>query len=77
MRKTKGILGVVETLFATSVCGCLFSLTAGQPLIIIGTTGPIIVFEQVVYEVRYFPLTSNLDLVHHLVNSQSTLLSYC
>ena len=51
-KKTNGAFGVLETLMATSICGVLFSLTAGQPLIIVGITGPILVFEEVVYEVN-------------------------
>ncbi|XP_065051881.1 band 3 anion transport protein-like isoform X2 [Rhopilema esculentum] len=49
-KKTDGWLGVQETLIATSFGGILFALFAGQPLIIIGTTGPILVFEQATYE---------------------------
>lgn len=49
-KKTEGWLGVTETLIATSLCGILFALFAGQPLIIVGTTGPILVFEQATYE---------------------------
>ena len=50
-KKTDQWLGVKETLIATSLCGILFALFAGQPLIIVGTTGPILVFEQATYEV--------------------------
>ena len=53
-KKTEQWLGVKETLMATSLCGILFALFAGQPLIIVGTTGPILVFEQATYEVGYF-----------------------
>jgi len=49
-KKTEQWLGVKETLMATSLCGILFALFAGQPLIIVGTTGPILVFEQATYE---------------------------
>ena len=51
-KKTDNWLGVLETLLATSMCGMLFSLFAGQPLIIVGTTGPILVFEEATYQVR-------------------------
>lgn len=54
MKKTNDALGVLETLLATSICGVLFSLTSGQPLIIVGTTGPILVFEEVVATVSTF-----------------------
>ena len=55
-KKTNNWLGVKETLIATSLCGILFALFAGQPLIIVGTTGPILVFEQATYEVGCFRL---------------------
>ena len=50
-KKTAGWLGVSEVIFATCFCGVLFGLVAGQPLIIIGATGPVLVFEQTIYEV--------------------------
>lgn len=49
-KKTAGWLGVSEVIFATCMCGILFGLFAGQPLIIIGATGPVLVFEQTIYE---------------------------
>ena len=51
MKKTHGVFGEMETLLATSVNGMIWSLVAGQPLIIIGTTGPILVFEEIVHKV--------------------------
>ena len=50
-KKTDGWLGVSEVIFATCLCGILFGLLAGQPLIIIGVTGPVLVFEQTIYKV--------------------------
>lgn len=44
--KTNRWMGVSEMIFATALSGVLFSLFAGQPLIIIGATGPILVFEK-------------------------------
>lgn len=49
-KKTAGWLGVSEVISATCLCGVLFGLFAGQPLIIIGATGPVLVFEQTIYE---------------------------
>lgn len=49
-KKTDGWLGVSEVILATCMCGILFGLLAGQPLIIIGATGPVLVFEQTIYE---------------------------
>ena len=50
-KKTEGVFGEMETLLSTSINGMIFSLIAGQPLIIIGTTGPILVFEEIVHKV--------------------------
>lgn len=52
-KKTDGWLGVSEVILATCMCGILFGLLAGQPLIIIGATGPVLVFEQTIYVVTY------------------------
>ena len=50
--KTDNWMGVKEMIVSTSVCGMLFSLFAGQPLIILGGTGPVLLFESFLYEVR-------------------------
>ena len=52
--KTENWLGISEVIFATCLCGVLFGLFAGQPLIIIGATGPVLVFEQSIYNVSHF-----------------------
>ncbi|BFZ21740.1 hypothetical protein BsWGS_24779 [Bradybaena similaris] len=48
--KTHSLMGVSETMVATSVFGMLFSLFSGQPLLIIGATGPVLVFEESLYK---------------------------
>ncbi|KAH9489557.1 Anion exchange protein 3, partial [Bulinus truncatus] len=48
--KTQRLMGVVETMVATSVFGMMFSLLSGQPLLIIGATGPVLVFEESLYK---------------------------
>lgn len=42
--RTAGELGVVETLLGMGACGVLFAVCAGQPLLLVGTTGPVCVF---------------------------------
>ncbi len=49
--KTGLHIGVTESLLMTSICGVLFALFGGQPLIVIGLTGPMLVFEGALYEV--------------------------
>ena len=40
-------------LLCTAISGVVFALFAGQPLVIIGTTGPLIVFEEALYKVSH------------------------
>ncbi len=47
---TNGAIGVVETMVATAVIGVSYALFAGQPLNIIGSTGPIIIFLGILYD---------------------------
>lgn len=48
--KTNAWMGVSEMIVATALSGILFSLFAGQPLIIIGATGPLLVFEKSTFQ---------------------------
>ncbi len=54
---TEGAIGPVETIIATAICGVTYALFSGQPLTIIGSTGPIVIFLGMVYSV-----TSQLGL---------------
>ena len=45
--KTNGDIGIPETLLLSSISGALFAMFAGCPLIIIGTTGPVLLFDEV------------------------------
>jgi len=42
--RTGNALGAVETLLGMGLCGLLFAAAAGQPLVLVGTTGPVCVF---------------------------------
>ncbi|TWU26517.1 PTS system mannose-specific EIIBCA component [Novipirellula galeiformis] len=46
---THGQIGAVETILATAIGGILYALFSGQPLNIIGTTGPLLVFITTLY----------------------------
>lgn len=46
---TDGAIGVVEMIVATSLCGVVYALFAGQPLTILGGTGPLLVFTEILY----------------------------
>ena len=45
--KTNNDIGIPETLLMSAVAGAIFALMAGCPLIIIGTTGPVLLFDEV------------------------------
>uniref|UniRef100_F6XL93 Anion exchange protein n=1 Tax=Ciona intestinalis TaxID=7719 RepID=F6XL93_CIOIN len=47
--KTNGWMGVSEMILGCCVCGCMFGLISGQPLLVVGSTGPLLVFEEAVY----------------------------
>ena len=40
----------MENLFGGAICGVIYHLFCGQPLTIIGSTGPVLVFETIVYD---------------------------
>ena len=44
-----GQIGVVEMLVATAICGVLYALFSGQPLIILGGTGPLLIFTALLF----------------------------
>lgn len=48
--KTKNLIGIPETLMAASIVGMVFHCLSGQPLTIIGTTGPLVLFDEALYK---------------------------
>ncbi|XP_021698560.1 band 3 anion transport protein isoform X5 [Aedes aegypti] len=44
--KTHNLIGISETLVSASMVGVVFHLFSGQPLVIIGTTGPLLLFDE-------------------------------
>lgn len=40
----------IESLFGASMTGIAYSLFAGQPLTILGSTGPVLVFEKILFK---------------------------
>ncbi|XP_065515628.1 electroneutral sodium bicarbonate exchanger 1 isoform X2 [Lathamus discolor] len=47
---TKGHISAMESLLGASMTGVVYSLFAGQPLTILGSTGPVLVFEKILYK---------------------------
>lgn len=56
--KTHNAYGVNEVLLSTGLAGVVFGVLAGQPLCIVGVTGPIAIFNYTVYEL-IGPLNTN------------------
>ncbi|XP_074068944.1 anion exchange protein 4 isoform X2 [Macrotis lagotis] len=46
---TDNIQGVLESFLGTAVAGSIFCLFAGQPLTILSSTGPVLVFERILF----------------------------
>ncbi|NWI44842.1 B3AT protein, partial [Picathartes gymnocephalus] len=55
--KTEGMMGVSELLVSTCVQCVLFSLLSAQPLLVVGFSGPLLVFEE-----AFYSFCSNNDL---------------
>ena len=47
--QTDGQIGAVEMITATAACGVIYALVAGQPLIVLGGTGPLLIFTAILY----------------------------
>ncbi|XP_078287435.1 electroneutral sodium bicarbonate exchanger 1-like isoform X3 [Rhinoraja longicauda] len=47
---TDGCISAIESLFGASMTGIAYSLFAGQPLTILGSTGPVLVFEKILFK---------------------------
>ncbi|KAM9623861.1 electroneutral sodium bicarbonate exchanger 1-like [Morphnus guianensis] len=47
---TNGHISAMESLLGASMAGVVYSLFAGQPLTILGSTGPVLVFEKILYK---------------------------
>ncbi len=48
--ETDGNIGATEMLIATAVCGLIYALLAGQPLIILGGIGPLLIYTIILYQ---------------------------
>ncbi|XP_053530517.1 electrogenic sodium bicarbonate cotransporter 4 isoform X3 [Ictalurus punctatus] len=55
---TDNYQGVMESFLGTALSGTVFCLFGGQPLIILSSTGPILIFEKLLYE---FSKSSSID----------------
>lgn len=46
---TRGQIGISETILSCSIVGIVFHMFCGQPLVIVGTTGPLILFDKALF----------------------------
>ena len=46
---THNEIGVIEMILASAICGVLYAMFSGTPLIILGGTGPLLVFTTILY----------------------------
>ena len=44
------VQAAMESLVSGAICGITYHMFAGQPLTVIGSTGPVLVFETIVYK---------------------------
>ncbi|KAL0112976.1 hypothetical protein PUN28_012310 [Cardiocondyla obscurior] len=58
--KTQNVIGISETLVSGSWTGVIMALFATQPLVIIGTTGPLLLFDESLYK---FCLANELEFL--------------
>ena len=47
--KTEQQIGEIESLLASLVFGVIFSLFAGQPILILGASGPLLIFDEIIF----------------------------
>jgi mannitol/fructose-specific phosphotransferase system IIA component (Ntr-type) len=85
---TDGQIGAIEMIVATTVCGIVYAIFSGQPLTILGSTGPVIIFMGILYSlteslgIPYMPtlawvgLWTSVFLIVLAVTDASSLIRY-
>lgn len=67
----------IESLFGASLTGIAYSLFAGQPLTILGSTGPVLVFEKILFKfckwVFIFHMTLRASIIFIQLHPSYTL----
>ncbi len=87
--QTGGQIGAVEMITASAICGVIFALFSGQGLIILGGTGPLLIFTTMLYrlctdlEIPFLPTYAWVGLWTALIvfilaaTDASCLVRYC
>ena len=58
--QTNHSIGVTEVLFSMGIGGSLFAITAGQPLVVVGVTGPVCIF---IISLYHWSVNLNLNFI--------------
>ncbi|KAI5954963.1 hypothetical protein KGF54_001524 [Candida jiufengensis] len=83
--KTNDMYGVNEVLLSSALAGVVFGLFSGQPLCIVGVTGPISIFSYTVYDIikprgtPYFPFMCWIylwSMVFHIIIAVGNYISW-
>ncbi|EEC42722.1 predicted protein [Phaeodactylum tricornutum CCAP 1055/1] len=71
---TENRIGAIETILATAWVGCTYALFGGMPTCIIGSTGPVLAFSTVIYN-----MSDSLDIPFLSFNAwiSAWLFGYC
>lgn len=83
--KTDHLYGVNEILLASALGGVVFGLFAGQPICIVGVTGPVVIFTYTIYEImtprgtQFFPFMCWIylwSMAFHFIIAVANWVSY-
>lgn len=62
--KTEKMMGVSELMISTSIQGVIFCIIAAQPVLVIGFSGPLLLFEEAFYSVGGFRVLIHPSFPH-------------
>ncbi|RWS31538.1 sodium bicarbonate cotransporter 3-like isoform X9 [Leptotrombidium deliense] len=62
-------IATMESLLSGAICGIVYGLFSGQPLTILGSTGPVLVFEGILYDFCEYDCRVSWKIVHHSLYS--------
>lgn len=69
------MMGVSELLISTSIQGIIFCFVAAQPVLVIGFSGPLLVFEEAFFAVSYIIIQNRLVVIHRISNNRVIMLN--
>lgn len=82
-QETDNELGAVEVLLSSSLCGMCWSLFAGQPLVILGVTGPVSILTISIYQItkawgiKFIPFYAWTQVWGALIHIVAASLNFC